>query len=36
MIDALCDLLYVTAGAPVEMGVELGPFFDEVHASNMR
>jgi len=36
MIDALCDLLYVTAGAAVEMGVELRPFFEEVHASNMR
>jgi len=36
MIDALCDLLYVTVGAAVEMGVELAPFFDEVHASNLR
>ncbi len=36
MIDALCDLLYVTVGAAVEMGIDLAPFFDEVHASNMR
>jgi len=36
MIDALCDLLYVTLGAGVEMGVELSPFFDEVHAANMK
>lgn len=36
MIDALCDLLYVTLGAAVQMGVELEPFFDEVHAANMK
>ena len=36
MIDALCDLLYVTLGAAVEMGVELEPFFAEVHAANMK
>ncbi len=35
MIDALCDLLYVTLGAAVEMGVELEPFFREVHRANM-
>lgn len=35
MIDALCDLLYVTLGAAVQMGVELEPFFKEVHARNM-
>ncbi len=35
MIDALCDLLYVTLGAAVEMGVELDPFFREVHRANM-
>lgn len=35
MIDALCDLLYVTYGAAVCLGVDLEPFFDEVHRSNM-
>lgn len=35
MIDALCDLLYVTYGAAVSLGVDLEPFFDEVHRSNM-
>lgn len=36
MVDALVDLLYVTYGAAVEMGVELAPFFDEVHDANLR
>lgn len=36
MIDALCDLLYVTIGAAVQMGVELAPFFREVHEANMK
>ncbi len=35
MIDALCDLLYVTYGAAVSMGVDLEPHFAEVHRSNM-
>lgn len=35
-IDALIDILYVTYGMATEMGVDLEPFFDEVHASNMR
>jgi predicted HAD superfamily Cof-like phosphohydrolase len=35
-IDALCDLLYVTYGMAVEMGIDLEPFFAEVHAANMR
>jgi predicted HAD superfamily Cof-like phosphohydrolase len=34
-IDALCDLLYVTFGAAVELGVDLEPFFDEVQKANM-
>jgi len=34
-IDALCDLLYVTFGAAVAFGVDLSPFFEEVHRSNM-
>lgn len=36
MVDALVDLLYVTYGAAVEMGVDLIPFFDEVHGANLR
>jgi predicted HAD superfamily Cof-like phosphohydrolase len=35
MIDALCDILYVTFGAAVEAGIDLDPFFALVHASNM-
>lgn len=35
MIDAICDLLYVTFGTAVEMGIDIAPFFDEVHRSNM-
>lgn len=36
MVDALVDLLYVTYGTAVEMGVDLAPFFDAVHNANMR
>jgi predicted HAD superfamily Cof-like phosphohydrolase len=35
MVDALCDLLYVTYGAAVDLGVDLDPFYAEVHRSNM-
>ena len=35
VIDALCDLLYVTYGAAVAMGVDLEPFFEEVQRANM-
>ena len=34
-IDALCDLLYVTYGAAVSLGIDIEPFFEEVHRSNM-
>jgi predicted HAD superfamily Cof-like phosphohydrolase len=34
-IDALCDIPYVTYGTAVAMGIDLEPFFDEVHRSNM-
>ncbi len=34
-IDGLCDLLCVTYGAAVEFGINLAPFWDEVHRSNM-
>jgi predicted HAD superfamily Cof-like phosphohydrolase len=34
-IDGLMDLLYVTIGTCVSMGVDIEPFFNEVHRSNM-
>lgn len=34
-IDALVDLAYFVFGTAVEMGIDLEPFFDEVHRSNM-
>lgn len=34
-IDALADLEYVVNGAAVALGVDLQPFFAEVHANNM-
>jgi predicted HAD superfamily Cof-like phosphohydrolase len=34
-IDGLCDLLYVVNGAAVAFGIDLEPFFDEVHRANM-
>jgi predicted HAD superfamily Cof-like phosphohydrolase len=34
-IDGLCDLIYVTVGSAVSMGIDLSPFFNEVHRSNM-
>lgn len=35
-VDGLCDLLAVVYGAACEFGVNLAPFWDEVHATNMR
>ena len=35
VIDAICDLLYVTYGAAIALGVDINPFFEEVHRSNM-
>jgi predicted HAD superfamily Cof-like phosphohydrolase len=35
MVDALADILVVTYGAAVELGVDLEPVFAEVHRSNM-
>jgi stage V sporulation protein SpoVS len=34
-IDGLCDLLCVVHGAALEFGVDLTPFWREVHRSNM-
>jgi predicted HAD superfamily Cof-like phosphohydrolase len=34
-IDALCDLLCVTYGAACEFGIDLEPFWREVHRTNM-
>lgn len=34
-IDAMCDLQYVTLGTAVACGVDLDPFFGEVHRTNM-
>ncbi len=35
MVDALADLLVVTYGTAVEMGIDLEPVFAEVHRANM-
>ena len=38
LIDAICDILYVTYGAATELGIspqQLDAFFDEVHRTNM-
>lgn len=34
-IDGMCDVLVVTYGTAVDFGVDLEPFYDEVHRSNM-
>jgi predicted HAD superfamily Cof-like phosphohydrolase len=34
-IDGLCDLLYVVYGAAVTFGIDVEPFFAEVHRANM-
>lgn len=34
-VDALADILVVTYGTAVEMGVDLEPVFAEIHRSNM-
>ena len=35
MADAIADLLYVTLGAAVSLGINVLPLFKEVHRSNM-
>lgn len=34
-IDGICDLLYVTLGAAVRLGIDIEPFFAEVQQANM-
>ena len=34
-IDGMCDLLVVTYGTAVTFGVDIEPFWDEVHRTNM-
>lgn len=34
-IDGMCDLLCVVYGTAVEFGIDLAPFWNEVHRSNM-
>ena len=34
-VDGMCNLQYVTVGAAIEFGVNIQPFFDEVHRANM-
>jgi predicted HAD superfamily Cof-like phosphohydrolase len=31
----LCDTLYVVYGTAIEMGLDLEPYFQEVHRSNL-
>jgi predicted HAD superfamily Cof-like phosphohydrolase len=35
VIDGLCDLLYVAFGAAAACGVDLEPFYEEIHRTNM-
>lgn len=35
VIDGICDIIYVAYGTAEAIGVDLEPFFDEVHESNM-
>ena len=35
MADALIDLIYVCIGYMVELGIDPGPIWDEVHRTNM-
>lgn len=35
IVDALCDLLYVTLGTAEAYGIDIQKYFDEVHRTNM-
>jgi predicted HAD superfamily Cof-like phosphohydrolase len=34
-IDGMCDVIYVVMGTAVAFGIDLEPFFAEVHRTNM-
>lgn len=34
-LDGLCDVIVVVLGTAVEFGIDLQPFWDEVHRTNM-
>jgi predicted HAD superfamily Cof-like phosphohydrolase len=36
IIDGLIDLIYVTVGAASAAGIDLQPFWEEVHSANLR
>lgn len=36
VVDGLCDLIYVAYGCAEALGVDLEPYFDIVHAANMK
>ena len=35
-VDGICDLVYVAYGAAEAIGIDVEPFFDVVHAANMK
>jgi predicted HAD superfamily Cof-like phosphohydrolase len=35
IVDALCDIIYLVYGAAVSCGIDLEPYFEEVHRANM-
>lgn len=35
LIDGMVDLMYVTVGAAVSLGIDLDPFWDLIHDNNM-
>lgn len=35
VVDGMCDLIYVVLGTAVSLGIDLEPYFDEVHRTNM-
>ena len=35
ILDGICDLLYVTLGLANALGVDIEPFFNEVHKTNL-
>lgn len=35
VVDGMCDLIYVVLGTAVAFGIDLEPYFDEVHRTNM-